>query len=87
MSNFYADFSYNSDRLNTQDSYYQYRHYNDSRAYIKTVFFTDRTIYRPGQTVYFKGIVLETDNDSKNTIKTNFKSTVTFSNFIKIFIN
>ncbi len=76
--NFYADFSLNNDRLNTEDSYYQYRNYNDNRTYIRTVFFTDRAIYRPGQTVYFKGIVLETDPQKNNKIKTNFKSTVTF---------
>lgn len=76
--NFYADFSYNNDRLNTQDSYYQYRYHDNYRTYIKTVFFTDRAIYRPGQTVYFKGIVLQSDNDNNNKIKTNFKSTVTF---------
>ncbi len=76
--NFYADFSYSNDRLNTQDSYYQYRYYDNNRAYTRTVFFTDRAIYRPGQTVYFKGIVLQSDNHKNNKIKTNFKSTVTF---------
>jgi len=76
--NFYADFSYKNDRLNTQDSYYQYRYRDDYKTYTKTVFFTDRAIYRPGQTVYFKGIVLESDNQKNNKIKTNFRSTVTF---------
>ncbi|MBS1915176.1 MAG: alpha-2-macroglobulin, partial [Bacteroidetes bacterium] len=32
---------------------------------LKTFFFTDRAIYRPGQTVYFKGIVITRDFDSK----------------------
>lgn len=76
--NFYADFFKGDDRLNTQDSYYQYRHYEDDKTYTRTIFFTDRAIYRPGQTVYFKGIVLQTDNQSNNKIKPNFKSTVTF---------
>jgi hypothetical protein len=76
--NFYADFSLNEDRLNTEDSYYQYRDYEDNRTYIRTVFFTDRAIYRPGQTIHFKGIVLETDPQKNNKIKTNFKSAVTF---------
>jgi len=35
----------------------------ETRAYEKTVFFTDRAIYRPGQTVYFKGIMLNFDKD------------------------
>ena len=76
--NFYADFSLADDRLNTQDSYYQYEYSEDNRIYTKTVFFTDRAIYRPGQTVHFKGIVLQTDNNNNNKIKPNFKSTVTF---------
>jgi len=76
--NFYADFSLNDDMLNTEDSYYQYKYYDNTRTYVRTIFFTDRAIYRPGQTVYFKGIVLQTDNENNNSIKTNFQSTVTF---------
>jgi len=41
----------------------------------KTYFFTDRAIYRPGQTVYFKGIVV--DRNSKEVhIKPGFQSQV-----------
>ncbi|MCW9041198.1 MAG: MG2 domain-containing protein, partial [Flavobacteriales bacterium] len=76
--NFYVDFSKGDDRLNTEDSYYQYHYYEDNKTQTSTIFFTDRAIYRPGQTVYFKGIVLETDANKNNKIKTNFKSTVTF---------
>ena len=77
--NIYADFSYEKDRLNTQDSYYQ-RNYNEpeKKTRVRSIFFTDRAIYRPGQTVYFKGIVLESDYQNNNTIKTNYKSTVEF---------
>ena len=73
-----VDFFDEGDRLNTEDSYYQYL-YNEpqKKLRLRTVFFTDRAIYRPGQMVYFKGIVLEVDNEKKNTIKTKFKSTVT----------
>ncbi len=35
----------------------------------RTVLFTDRSLYRPGQTVHYKGICLETDRD-KNNYKT-----------------
>jgi len=76
--NFYADLSYENDKLNTEDSYYQYDYREDNRVYTKTVFFTDRAIYRPGQTVHFKGIVLQTDKDNNNKIKPNYNSTVTF---------
>ncbi len=33
---------------------------------VRTVFFTDRSLYRPGQTVYFKGICVQIDADGKN---------------------
>ena len=45
---------------------------------IRTHFFTDRAIYRPGQTMYYKGIVLEKDGH-KSAIKTKFSSTVIFT--------
>ena len=34
-----------------------------SRAFEKHYFFTDRAIYRPGQTVYFKGVFTEKEGD------------------------
>lgn len=36
-----------------------YKNNKDSKLRTKTYFFTDRAIYRPGQTVYFKGIVVD----------------------------
>jgi len=43
----------------------------------KTFFFTDRAIYRPTQTVYFKGIVITKDFDSKQSkILPQFKTKV-----------
>lgn len=41
------------------EGYYANRWEDDERSEIKTHFFLDRAIYRPGQTVYFKGIVTE----------------------------
>ncbi len=35
------------------------------KKYTQTHFFTDRAIYRPGQTLYFKGIVIEKEGDHK----------------------
>ncbi|MBF0227158.1 MAG: hypothetical protein HQK76_17065 [Desulfobacterales bacterium] len=32
----------------------------------QTVFFTDRSLYRPGQTIYFKGICVHIDTEGKN---------------------
>ena len=38
----------------------------NSRAHDVTQLFTDRAIYRPGQTVYFKGIVVHHDNGDQS---------------------
>ncbi|CAM1374295.1 Alpha-2-macroglobulin [Tenacibaculum xiamenense] len=43
---------------------------NSNRSYTQTFLFTDRSIYRPGQTVYFKGISIETNGENKSTVKT-----------------
>ena len=42
------------------------------------MFFTDRAIYRPGQTVYFKGIMLKFDKEQKPEILKNKKTVVEF---------
>ena len=39
----------------------------EEKASYKSFLFTDRSIYRPGQTVYFKGIVMKT-NDGKSEV-------------------
>jgi len=43
----------------------------------KTTLFTDRAIYRPGQTIYFKGIMISTDGKT-NQILPKQSATVTF---------
>jgi len=87
--NFTIDFSYKSvspmvngngetDRLQTDNGIYQYRTYKtDKNKYPKTFFFLDRAIYRPGQTVYFKGIMIKTDGET-NELMPNTATTVTF---------
>lgn len=43
----------------------------------KTFLFTDRSIYRPGQQVFFKGIVVTTDSSGKKSeVVSGFKTTV-----------
>lgn len=57
------------------ESIYQYR--QDPRDwYTQTFFFLDRAIYRPGQTVYFKGLVFNTDGKNPK-IKTKQPISVT----------
>lgn len=42
------------------DSYF---YFSNSSAKVNIYFYTDRPVYRPGQKVYFKGIVREKEND------------------------
>ncbi|RXK57516.1 alpha-2-macroglobulin [Lacibacter luteus] len=60
------EISYEKDHLFLDDAAYGYI-YEDKPSTVdeaktrRTFFFTDRSIYRPGQTIYFKGIVTATD--------------------------
>jgi uncharacterized protein YfaS (alpha-2-macroglobulin family) len=75
-NSFYLVFKSKDDQLFT-DSYfsaYSY-HENETQTYTRTHFFTDRAIYRPGQIIYFKGIVLEQKGDEVK-IKPKFSTEV-----------
>ncbi len=74
---FYAEITYKNDKLITESNFSMYDYSNSEQSKTLTYFFTDRAIYRPGQTVYFKGIVLEKYRN-KSSIKTGFKTTVVF---------
>ncbi len=74
---FAIEFSYKGDTLFSDDVFRGYRSRHSEKDVITTHFFTDRAIYRPGQTIYFKGITLEKSND-KYDIKDSVKTTVTF---------
>jgi uncharacterized protein YfaS (alpha-2-macroglobulin family) len=49
--------------------------FNNNTTTNRTVFFTDRQMYRPGQTVYFKGLHIQIQNGKSNLL-TNEKMTV-----------
>ncbi len=73
--NFEIEFTSQNQKLFSK-SFYQYQPYAQKQtAYVQTFFFTDRAIYRPGQTIYFKGIILDRNGD-QNSIKPNFSTTV-----------
>jgi uncharacterized protein YfaS (alpha-2-macroglobulin family) len=69
--NFMVEFTHQGDRLLTSDRYdsqgygdtfYQNAPYQqDTGVATRSFYFTDRAIYRPGQAIYFKGILLKTD--------------------------
>ncbi|MFZ1529317.1 MAG: alpha-2-macroglobulin family protein [Ferruginibacter sp.] len=68
--NQFVQVSYGKDELFTDDSYYSY-YYNGiqpEKTNLRTFFFTDRSIYRPGQTVFFKGIVVSTNSQSRKSV-------------------
>jgi hypothetical protein len=83
-NNLYLDISYGTDRLNLNDPIYDYYPFGsmeneEEKTIQRTFFFTDRSIYRPGQTVYFKGIVIAT-NKKENNIVTAFTTTLFLKN-------
>lgn len=76
-------FSNEDDNLSTKNyqvqrdnGIYTYRRRDRDKWETKTVFFTDRAIYRPGQTLFFKGIVYITDFDKEHEIQTDYKTIV-----------
>jgi hypothetical protein len=78
---FYLEFinKNGEDRLFVDRNFSLYQPYDPHRKQTRTTFFTDRAIYRPGQTVYFKGIMLNVDpRASENThILKNYRTQVT----------
>ncbi|MEM9888386.1 MAG: alpha-2-macroglobulin family protein, partial [Bacteroidota bacterium] len=74
---FQVKFTKGEDELFFGDGFSNYRSSNQRKAYQQTHFFLDRAIYRPGQTVYFKAIVLEKYNENMPRILTNEVVTIT----------
>ena len=76
------DVSYEKDRLFVDDNIYNYewrgpQQEKDELKNRKAFLFSDRSIYRPGQTVYFKGIVLTNDAvTGKPKVVSNYKTTL-----------
>ncbi len=75
---FYIEFINGTDNYYNNNNYYTYKQYKDNVTRISSFIFTDRAIYRPGQTVYFKGIVLESTAGKYQKLRTNYPVTVTF---------
>jgi uncharacterized protein YfaS (alpha-2-macroglobulin family) len=82
--NFLLQLKYNTDELFMEDNdgYNTYNSYEPAVAKPQTFLFTDRSIYRPGQTVYFKGIVvLKTEKDAgKTAVVAGFKTKIILRN-------
>ncbi len=74
---YYVDFHRGDDFLSTASSIYMYPRGGAAPAVYRNFLFTDRAIYRPGQTVYFKGIKLLSEVD-KNEVARNSGVQVVF---------
>ncbi|HEY5369680.1 MAG TPA: alpha-2-macroglobulin family protein [Hanamia sp.] len=75
----FQDFYYNNYNNDSEEDYDNQKDYDRENA--KIFLFTDRSIYRPGQTVYFKGIGVTRDWQTKKSIllRSNDSLTVIFS--------
>lgn len=74
-NNIAVDFKLNKDRLFTENFFSQQRFERELRMRTQTYFFTDRSLYRPGQVIYFKGIIIDTDGEA-HKLKTEHLTTV-----------
>ncbi len=59
-------FVYGKDTLATGDGYSNYFYKPEKQTYQYTQFFLDRKIYRPSQTIFFKGILIEKTNETND---------------------
>ncbi len=59
------------DELDPDLFLYRYGTYPQRNGSQRVIFFTDRSIYRPGQTIYFKGLILNYDRKGIPSIATN----------------
>ena len=67
-NSFYINLRKGDDNLLSNNSYYlNARYKNDDERY-ETKLFTDRAIYRPGQTVYFQGIVTRRQGENLSLV-------------------
>lgn len=69
---------HNRDTLYLENGFSSSQSAREYKEQLETQFFLDRAIYRPGQTVYFKGVVLKKDKERMPSIVSGKKVEVTF---------
>jgi len=75
--NIHIKLSKGKDALEDLDAYIYLSSENKSRE-DRMLWFTDRAIYRPGQTVHFKGIAMEVNEDHNPSLKQNQDLEISF---------
>lgn len=76
------EIDYDKEKFFMDEDVYNYYYYdsndeNKKTSATGTILFTDRSLYRPGQTVYFKGIAINRQSDGKKAdIVTGYKTTI-----------
>lgn len=75
--NIYIDLEKGDEHFNNSNQFYLYNSNRQNRSYSTSNFYTDRSIYRPGQTVFFKGIRISHTGEN-HTLETGKKSIVAF---------
>ncbi|MCR6721137.1 MAG: MG2 domain-containing protein [Chitinophagaceae bacterium] len=68
-SNYYLEFKHGKDHLFLKDQLFTWisrTNINKNKPQPSLFLFTDRSLYRPGQTLYVKGILMQSDNEGKN---------------------
>ncbi|MFC1636491.1 alpha-2-macroglobulin [Planctomycetota bacterium] len=58
---YYLVVEYADQKLASENAYWAYPGGRDLQPFEQTIFFTDRSLYRPGQAIYYKGICIRMD--------------------------
>lgn len=65
----YTELYHDGDTLLSINADWLYDEKSNEKPVVKTSFYTDRTVYRPGQTVQFKGIVYQQTGNKQELLK------------------
>jgi hypothetical protein len=71
----FLEYRYEDDFLSSQGNYYIYDSSYEEHSSLSTKIFTDRAIYRPGQTIHFKGLALRSKGEHTQIVPI-YKETV-----------
>ena len=80
---FKLEIKHESDSLFLQDNIQDYKYYGDEtedKSKNEIFLFTDRSIYRPGQQLFFKGIVINKENEKSAKVNAQYNSIIYLRN-------